>query len=865
MYDYTKRTNYTSDVENQRNAHRRILEVAFKPGLPERGYNNRTLYVNLSTLKIEEKPVTQKMKDVFIGGRGFGLWYLWNAIKSTTKWNDPENEIIISPGPLGGNTQYPGSGKSLVVSLSPLTGIPIDSNVGGYFGPLMKASGFDALEIQGKADKDVIIVIDGPKGKVFIEEAPLECPDSHIAAELFTHMYAENETDRRNISVVSAGRGSDHALIGCLNFSWYDVRRQAARLKQAGRGGIGKVFRDKKIKAIVVRGPTIKGDMNRPADMEKLAKAGIRLHKEIHNFDDNQCHMRRQGTAHLVEIMDAYDLLPVKNFQFGKHPETPQIASHIWDKRFTQGIPDGCWYGCSMACSKGADGHVVMTGPYKGHVVTVDGPEYETAAGVGANCGIFKPEWLLECNFYCDTYGVDTISFGTSTAFAMECYQRGILNKERTGGLDLSWGNGPSQLELLHHMAEGKGFGVIVGQGVRYMKDFFASKGWGNAALLNDIGMEVKGLEYSQYMSKESLAQQGGYALTNKGPQHDEAWLIFMDMVNNHIPTFEDKAEALHYFPLFRTWFGLNGLCKLPWNDIEPEDNAKTSEPAKVPEHVQNYCEIFEGITGRKTKKEDIIEMSEGVYNFQRVFNIRMGKGLRINDVPPYRSVGPVTREEYESRAERYDKQLKDLIGIDPSGKSVEEKMAIHRRWREDRYQKLMDAVYKRRGWTSNGVPRLETLKRFHVDFPEVVEVIRPFLANEEVGKDSKNPAPKKVLTKKAAAKTPDTKKISGKKVAMKTTKKTTKKTATKKPAAKKAAPVKAAKKATPKKVAPKKAPAKKAPAKKVAPRKVPAKTVKKTAPKKVPAKKAAPKKAAPKKAPARKAGPAKKPGKARK
>jgi aldehyde:ferredoxin oxidoreductase len=358
----------------------------------------------------------------------------------------------------------------------------------------------------------------------------------------------------------------------------------------------------------------------------------------------------------------------------------------------------------------------------------VDGPEYETAAGVGANCGIFDPDWLLEANFYCDTYGVDTISFGTACAFAMECYQRGILNKERTGGLDLSWGNAESQLQLLHDMQRGEGFGTVVGQGVKRMQEQFAEKGWGDRQFMRDIGMQVKGLEYSQYQSKESLAQQGGYALTNKGPQHDEAWLIFMDMVNNQIPTFEDKAEALHYFPLFRTWFGLQGLCKLPWNDIEPPDNAKAAEPAKVPEHVENYLELFRGITGRDITQQSLIAMSEGVYNFQRVFNLRMGKGGRENDWPPYRSVGPVTREEYESRAERYDKQLKEVIGIDPAGRTTDEKIALHREWRESRYHKLCDAVYKRRGWTNNGVPTLETLRTFKVDFPEVVEVVRPHL-----------------------------------------------------------------------------------------------------------------------------------------
>ena len=171
--------------------------------------------------------------------------------------------------------------------------------------------------------------------------------------------------------------------------------------------------------------------------------------------------------------------------------------------------------------------------------------------------------------------------------------------------------------------------------------------------------------------------------MTNKGPQHDEAWLIFMDMVNNQIPTFEDKAEALHYFPLFRTWFGLMGLCKLPWNDIEPADNATHGKnAAKVPEHVHNYCELYAGITGKEVTIDDFIRMSEGVYNFQRVFNLRMGMGGRQSDWPPYRSMGPLTTEEYESRAERYDKQLVETAKAEIAGKSTAEKVQLLRRYR---------------------------------------------------------------------------------------------------------------------------------------------------------------------------------------
>ncbi|HHY04056.1 MAG TPA: aldehyde:ferredoxin oxidoreductase [Thermoanaerobacterales bacterium] len=708
-------------------AHKLLNRMDYDLKKVEKGYTNRTLYVNLSDNTIKSKPVTDMMKEKFIGGRGFGLWYLWNAVSSETKWNDPENEIIISTGPIGGTTQYPGAGKSLVVSLSPLTGSVMDSNVGGYFGPLLKFAGWDAIEIQGKAQNDVIVYIDGNNGYVTIEEAPEEDIDSHLVAEQFTEMYAESEEDKRNIAVVSAGRGSDNSLIGVLNFSFYDVKRQVPRLKQAGRGGIGTVFRDKKIKALVVKFTGVKGDTNGPVDKSKIIQAGLKVHKEVYELDSQQCRMREVGTAHLTELMNDYDLLPTMNYQYGSHPDADKIHSDIFKKKyFTQGMADGCWYGCSLACAKAVDHFELKTGPYKGDKVCVDAAEYETIAGLGSNCGIFDPEHIIEGNFYCDTYGIDTISCGTLIAFIMECYERGIIDKKVTGGLELKFGNAEDAMELIHQIGEGRGFGKIAGLGIKRMKKIFEEEYGADPKILQDIGMECKGLEYSEYVTKESLAQQGGYALANKGAQHDEAWLIFMDMVNKQIPTFEDKAEALFFFPLFRTWFGLNGLCKLPWNDIEPADNAKTEEPAKVPEHLQNYLDIFYGVTGKKITEEDMIFQSEISYNFQRIFNLKMGIGTREYDMPPYRSVGPVFEEEYESRAERYDKQLKEL-GYDIEGKSTKEKNMLLRKHREDQYEKLVDAVYKRRGWNSNGVPTLETVKRLGIDFPDVVELISKY------------------------------------------------------------------------------------------------------------------------------------------
>lgn len=692
-----------------------------------RGYTDKILYVNVGTGIILEKDVPPVMKEKFIGGKGYGLRLLWDATYPDTEWDDPENEIIISSGPIGGITQYSGAGKSLVVSISPQTNSVMDSNVGGFFGPFLKFAGFDALEIQGKSDKDIIVFIDGINHTVEIVEAPEEPLDSHILAEQLTDMYADNENEKKNIGVVSAGTAADNSLIGMLNFSFYDSKRKKVRLKQAGRGGIGTVFRNKKIKALVCKIPGVKGNLNNVVDLEAIMERGRRFNREIRELDDKQCQMRQVGTAHLMEIMNDHDLLPVMNYKYGSHPDAFKIDSSVWKKNFTQNVPDGCWIGCNMSCAKGIDDYIVRTGPYAGRKVIVDGPEYENAAGLGANCAIFDPGYIIETNFYCDTYGICIITWSTLTAFIMECYEKGVLNKERTGGLELNFGNAEAALEMLHQLSRGEGFGLIAGLGVRRMKELFVKNGWGDPSFLKDIAMENKGLEYSQYMSKESLAQQGGFAMTNKGPQHDEAWLIFMDMVNNQIPTFENKAEALHYFPMFRTWFGLVGLCKLPWNDVEPENNALTDEPAKVPEHVDNYVTIYRAVTGREFDKKRLIEDSERVYNFQRVFNLRRGFGRRINDDQPYRAAGPVTREEYESRAERYDSQLKEKIGIDPVGKTTDEKLRILRQYREEQYEKLRDAVYKRRGWNNNGVPTLEFLEKIGMDFPEVVQVVRAY------------------------------------------------------------------------------------------------------------------------------------------
>ena len=181
------------DINSVKAQHKLLKRWDYKWTPLSKGYTDKTLYINVGTTEIREKDVPAVMKEKFIGGKGYGLRLLWDATKPDTKWDDPENEIIISSGPIGGITQYSGTGKSLVVSISPQTNSVMDSNVGGFFGPFLKFSGFDAIELQGKAKNEVIVFIDGINHTVEIFEAPAEAIDSHLLAEQLTEIFSDND------------------------------------------------------------------------------------------------------------------------------------------------------------------------------------------------------------------------------------------------------------------------------------------------------------------------------------------------------------------------------------------------------------------------------------------------------------------------------------------------------------------------------------------------------------------------------------------------------------------------------------------------------------------------------------------------
>ncbi len=695
------------------------------------GYTNRMIFVDLSTKQIEVRNIQDEMRDKFIGGRGYCLKLVYDGTGPATRYDSPENVLAFAGGPFCGETAFAGTGKFIVGTVSPLTQTFCDSNVGGHFFPLVKLAGFDAIAVTGRSESDLLVRIDGNRCCIEIVDAP-ECDGTLLDADHLVKSW--NGSGRlENVSFICAGTGALNTHLGCINSVYYDVRRGRCRAKQAGRGGTGTVMRAKGLWGITVTCDEPRGNANRPADRKRLMEAGRKLRKVIREVDPRAMSLGTQGTTCLIDMMNAHHLLPINNFKFGMHDYHKHVSGDVFERDvFEQKHPDGCYAGCTLACTKGCEEHTLQTGPFAGRTVAVDGPEYETAAAV-TNLGIFDVHTILEYAWYCDEYGLDTISTGVTMAFLIEAFERGLLTRDDTNGLDLAWNSPQNILELLHRMAQGQcSFAHAAGRGVRAMKGWIADRaasrnGRSRSDIHNELclfAMESKGLEFSMYITKESLAQQGGYGFALKGPQHDEAWLIAIDQLNNELPTFKKKAVALLWFPLIRTWFNMVGLCKLPWIDVRHPDAKKTPHPARNLPTIEYYLELVNATLGTAKTLDDLLEESERCYLLHKLFNLRQGFGTRDHDAIPLRAMAPVFPDEFRSRKDYYATCLQEAAGHAPDGKSDEELLALLQDFRRAEYEKLTDVVYEEKGYDRNGIPFDRTLRRLGLDDRHYFDVV---------------------------------------------------------------------------------------------------------------------------------------------
>ncbi len=697
------------------------------------GYANRTLSVDLGSGTVTVSNLDSEVRDYFIGGRSLGLYLLHRRITSQTAPFDPENPLIFSPGPLGGIPQFPGTSKCMALALSPLTGIPGVSNFGGHFGAYLKYAGFDVLEITGKSKKDVMIVINGFRDEITITDAPSIGQVFDLEKEI-ADRFVQAGYDKKDIVFLTTGIGAANTLFGCINSHYFeptkpvDGARGIWRVKQAGRTGLGTVMMDKKIRAVVVLAEYPKGtNPYGAADWEKVKKAGSKLNSVVREVDPVSLKMHRKGSAGLIAFMnkDEYQSLPVNNYQLGSDPRSQNItgkyyAEHLFEHR---GM-DGCFPGCTLRCTKG--GRVTLkSGEKKGRKVWVDGPEYETAAGFGSNMGMWNAEFIMEANWHCDDYGIDTITVSVIIAFIMECFQRGYLVREDTDGLELTWGNEEASLRFIHQIARQEtGLAKAAGRGMLALIEWVSEQygrrnGHVNAREdLLKFAMQAKGLPFSLYRTHRSLSMQASYAVASDiGAHHAAAWLIKADLLGA-FPTLQDKARALITYPRVRLGNDNLGLCKLPWVDVFNPESEKVANTDKYinPASQQIYADFYNGMLGTDMTWEKIYEQTDRDINLQRVMNIMVfGRDTGSHDWTPDRAIGPIDDQLYDAEKEYHDREVSRYLGKSPAdmnGISSAEKREILMKHRKEQLNNLIQTYYRERGWNASGIPTPDTLRR---------------------------------------------------------------------------------------------------------------------------------------------------------
>jgi aldehyde:ferredoxin oxidoreductase len=697
------------------------------------GYANQILTIDLGANGIAVNPLDPQIRDYFIGGRGMGLYLLYKRVTPRTSAFDPENPLILSPGPLGGIPQFPGTSKCMAISLSPLTHIAGVSNFGGHFGAYLKYAGFDALEITGIAKNDVMIVIDGFQNEIYIIPAPA-LDQVFDLEKAIVDQFVRTGREKKDIVFLTNGIGAAHTTYGCINSHYFDATKPVDetkglfRTKQAGRTGLGSVMMHKNVRAVVVLAQYPHGENPYgAADWEKVKQAGLKLHKVVKEVDPQSLNMASKGSAGLISFMnkDAYQSLPVKNYQLGSDPHAEQICGTFYaEKLFEQRGMDGCFPGCNLRCTKG--GWVTLTaGEHRGRKVWVDGPEYETAAGFGSNLAMWYPEFIMEANWHCDNYGIDTITTAVIMAFLMECYQRGYLTAEDTDGFMLTWGDQKSALQFIHQLARGEtSLAKIAGQGMIELIEWVAAQYTARTGKadpreeLKRFAMHTKGLPFSLYRTHRSLSMQASYAAASDiGAHHAAAWLVKADLLGA-FPTFQDRARALITYPRVRLGNDNLGLCKLPWVDVFNPDSGlrKNTDIYINPASQEIYADFYNAMLGTNMTWEKIFEQTDRDINLQRVMNV-MAYGNKTGEYDwiPDRAIGPIDDSLYEIERDYHDQEVGRILeksAAEIQQMKTAEKREILMKHRKNELRKLIDVYYRERGWTATGIPKAETLKQ---------------------------------------------------------------------------------------------------------------------------------------------------------
>jgi len=543
-----------------------------------KSYVGKVLRVNLSTGKISTEDLNMENAKKYLGGRGLGSKMLLDEVDPKIDALSPENKLIVITGALTG-TAVPTGGRYMVVTKSPLTGAIACSNSGGYWGPEFKNCGYDALIVEGKADKPVYLSI----------------VDDHVEIKDAAHVWGKLVEESTDILAKESPEKSRVLVIGPAGEK---LSRLAAIIndkdRAAGRSGVGAVMGSKNLKAIVVKGST-KVEVADAAKLKEVNSECLKILKE--NGVTGQG-LPAYGTAVLVNIINEAGVHPTNNWQLSQFEKSKadKISGESMSADYL--IKKNPCFRCPIACGR----WVKMEGKPEG----VGGPEYEPIWGFGSDCGVDSMAAIIEANFWCNEYGLDAISASSTIAAAMELYEKGYIKEaDLEGGPALVWGNAPAVIEWTKRMGAKEGFiGEKLAEGSYRMCEKYGAP---------QISMSVKKQELPAYDPRGIQGIGIQYATSNRGGCHVRGYLISPEILGipEQLDRFatEGKAKWTKIFQDLTAVIDSLGVCLF----------------TSFAMGAQNYVDLYNAAAGTNHTVESILEAGERIYNVERLFNVRAG------------------------------------------------------------------------------------------------------------------------------------------------------------------------------------------------------------------------------------------------
>jgi len=613
------------------------------------GYTGKILRINLTDQTAKEEELSLEIAKDFIGGAGFGIKYLFDEVKAGTDPLGPENKLIFASGPFSGTT-IPCASRMAVTAKSPLTGAVGMALTGGYFPVELKFAGYDALIIEGRADKPAYVWI--KNGKVQFRSAKKVWGMKTTDCQ----QIIKNELNDQNVRIACIGpAGENLSKIACI----------INELRAAGRKGLGAVMGSKNLKAIAIRGNAKVAI----ADKEKLKTARGGFTKAMKESPVLYPQFSKLGTPMVVDHTCAMGIFPGKNFSAtGEFAPADKIGVEVQE---TRNVGSEHCFGCPVGCSQLK---LAKTGAYAG--ILAEGPEFETMYSFGGVTGVDNIDAIIAADRLADELGLDTISAGVTIGFAMELYEKGILSKEETGGLELNFGNDKAMLTLLRLMAFREGIGDILADGTKA-----AAEKIGKGS--DKYAMHVKGLELPGYDVRGAKAHGLNYATSYTGADHNRGY-AFQEIFGIPIPYEVDR-------------FAAEGKGKLTkWNQ---DVRSATCDAAPMCAFLldmavpaiatENTANLMEAVTGLKYTPGEIQTVGERINNLARAFNVREG----------------FTRD---------DDTLPDRLMTEPLKEGASRGQLISK----DDFKQMLDEYYTERGWDMNtGAPGREKLTELGLEY----------------------------------------------------------------------------------------------------------------------------------------------------